>query len=254
MDLQEILSGLWLIETEVKLYLSTLELGMTQVANIARFSGIKRTTLYGILERMEQKWILKKHVKNKVSYYEAVNPDDLYDILEKHLSHLKNKLPELRAMNNKFSHKPKIYYFEGVENVAELYKMEVKDTPELVRIFSSNVDRKQGEADKLRKIRNEIYSSLKKRAHMNVILNREPTQSEKTWEFFHPKTINSNALNLGISIKIYGNKTKFISMKKPLTGIVIENEDIANTMRSIFDYIYKPTEKKPLKKTKKSPL
>lgn len=211
---------------------------MTQVANIARFSGVKRTTLYGILERMEEKGIIKKHVKNNVSSYEAVDPDTLFEVLEKHLKQLKNKLPELRAMNNKFSHKPKIYYFEGAENVAELYKMEAKDEPELVRIFSSNVDRKEGEADKLRKLRNEIYDSVKKKADMKVILNREPTKSEITWSKFHSKTIKKKDLNLGISIKVYGNKTKFISMKKPLTGVVIENEDIAETMKAIFDYIY----------------
>jgi hypothetical protein len=43
---------------------------------------------------------------------------------------------------------------------------------------------------------------------------------------------------LDISIKIYWNKTKFISMKNDISWVVIENEDIAKTMKSIFDYIY----------------
>lgn len=239
MELKEILEKLWLAENETQIYMVNLELGMTQVANISRLSGIKRTTLYWILERMEEKWLLKKHVKNNISYYEAIDPDKLYDILEKYIMSLKEKLPELRALDNKFSSKPKIYYFEWAENVAELYKMENNDKPKRVRVFSSNVDRKNWEIDKLRKLRNKIFHDSEKKADMNIILNREPTKSEDSWSKFHPKTIDKKHLDIWISIKIYWNKTKFISMRESVTGVVIENEEIAKTMKSIFDYIYR---------------
>ncbi len=238
MEVENILKGLGFQDNEVKVYIANLELGMTQVSNIARFSGIKRTTLYGILEKMEEKKILKKHVKNGVTYYEAINPDDLYSILEKQVLWLKEKLPELRAKNNKFSNKPKIYYFEWAENVAELYRMEVKDDPKDIRIFSSNADRKSWERDKLRKLRNEVYDTAKRKADMKLIMNRKPTKSERLWSKFHPKTIGWDKLDIWITIKIYGNKTNFISMNDSITGVVIENEEIARTMESIFDYIY----------------
>jgi hypothetical protein len=65
-----------------------------------------------MLEKMEEKSIIKKHVKNNIAYFEAVNPDDLFGIFEKSVKDLKGKLPELRAINNKFSDKPKVYFFE----------------------------------------------------------------------------------------------------------------------------------------------
>lgn len=239
MDIINILTNLWLNETEVKVYLANLELWVTQVANISRLSDIKRTSLYGILEKMEEKKLLKKHIKNNISYYEAINPDDLFDILENKIKDLKWKLPELRAINNKFSTKPKIYFYQWAENVAELYKMEARDQPNNVRIFSSNADRKEWEIDKLRKLRNKIYSKMwGKKANMKLIMNREANESEKKWNKFNHKTISKDLLNLDISIKIYWNKTKFISMKNDITWVVIENEDIAKTMKSIFDYIY----------------
>jgi hypothetical protein len=92
---------------------------------------------------MEEKKLIKKHVKNNISYYEATNPDDLFENLENKIKNLKSKLPELRAINNKFSTKPKIYFYQGAENVAELYKMEARDQPKTIRIFSSNADRKE---------------------------------------------------------------------------------------------------------------
>jgi hypothetical protein len=123
--------------------------------------------------------------------------------------------------------------------VWELYRMEAQDQPEQVRIFSSNADRKSWERDTLRKIRNQVYSEMKwKRANLKLILNREMNESEVQWDKFHWKKIDKEKLDLGISIKVYWNKTKFISMKDSITWVVIENEDIANTMKSIFDYIY----------------
>ena len=239
MDINNTLQKLWFSENEITVYIVNLELGMTQVSNISRLSGIKRTTLYGILERMEGKNLLKKHTKNNVSYYEATNPDELYEMFEKQISNLKKNLPELQALNNKFSSKPKIYYFEWAENVAELYKMESKDAPEEVRIFSSNADRKSWKRDILRKIRNEIYSGMKwKRTNLKLILNREMNKSELQWNKFNWKKIDKKDLSIWISIKIYGNKTKFISMKESITWVVIENKEIAETMKSIFDYIY----------------
>ncbi len=239
MELTDILWNLWLNENESRIYMVNLELWLTQVANISWLSGIKRTTLYGILERMEEKWIIKKHVKNNVSYYEACNPDELYESFAKQVSKLKSKLPELQALNNKFSSKPKIYYFEWAENVAELYKMEAKDQPDEVCIFSSNADRKSWERDILRKIRNDIYSNMwGKRANLKLIMNRDMNHSETQWDKFHGKKIEKENLDIGISIKVYGNKTKFISMKESITWVVIENKEIADTMKSIFEYIY----------------
>lgn len=240
MELQDILQTLWLSENEVKVYLANLELWVTQIANISRISWIKRTTLYWIVEKMEEKNYIKKHVKNNIAYFEATNPDDLFSQLENKVKNLKAKLPELRAIDNKFSSKPKIYLFEWAENAWELYKMEAKDKPDNVRVFSSNADRKSWELNKLRKIRNEIYKKMWwKRANLNLIMNREPNHWEKVWDKFNWKYISKEKLNLDISIKIYWNKVQFISMKQDITWVVIENEDIAKTMKSIFDYIYK---------------
>jgi hypothetical protein len=61
---------------------------------------------------MEEKNYIKKHVKNNISYFEALNPDSLFEILQNKVKNLEAQLPELRAIDNKFSNKPKIYYFE----------------------------------------------------------------------------------------------------------------------------------------------
>ncbi len=238
MEIKNILQKLGFSENEILVYITNLELGITAISNIAKFSGIKRTTLYAIVEKMEEKWFLQKYIKNNVSYYEATNPQELYEIFEKQIANLKQKLPELQALNNNFASKPKVYYFEWVENVAKLYKIELEDNPDLVRIFSSNANRKTGERNKLRKLRNEIFKHTKKKPDMKIILNREAYENEKNWKKFQHKTIRKEDLNLWISIKIYGNKTHFLSMNDSITGLLIENKEIAETMQSIFDYIY----------------
>lgn len=238
MEILKTLRALWFSENESKVYISSLELWVTQVANISRTSWIKRTTLYSILEKMEEKWYLKKHSKNNVFYYEAIDPDVLLSWLQANVSQLKEKLPELRAINNKYSNRPKVSIYEWPENVADLYRIEAKDEPKQVSIFSSNVNRQEWEVNVLRKLRNKIFKKYKDKSKKSIILNRNPTPAELTRYSMNAKTIEQDLLNLEVSIKIYDNKTHFISMKSPITWVVIENEDIAKTMRSIFDYIW----------------
>ncbi len=53
------------------------------------------------------------------------------------------------------------------------------------------------------------------------------------------KTVTKNDLYLPSSIKIYGNKVQFVSLKNNLFGVEIENQDIADSLRQMFDYIWR---------------
>ncbi len=45
------------------------------------------------------------------------------------------------------------------------------------------------------------------------------------------------------SLTIYGNKVALISQKKTVTGVIVENKEIAETLRTMFDLAWGATEK-----------
>jgi sugar-specific transcriptional regulator TrmB len=238
MDLSEILKNVWLSEDESKIYLSCLENWPSQVSNIARHSKIKRTTLYSILDKMDSKWYLSKSIKENIIYFEAVSIEIIYKRFQDNLLNLQDNLKEFEKLKNKNNKKHKVTFFEGAENVAKMYEIEAKDNPSLVKIFSSNYDRKKWELDKLRKLRNEIYSKIKVDSYKKIIFNRELTKSEKNRPQLSWKVIPKDILDLPITIKIYWNKVQFISMKSPISWILIEDEEISRAMSNIFNYIF----------------
>lgn len=238
MDLIEILKNIGFNQDEAKIYLSCLELWSSQVSNIARISKIKRTTLYTILEKMNSKWYLLKATKENIIYYEVVDINIIYKDFQQNLLNLQESFKEFEKLKNKNNKKYKVEFFEWVENVAKMYKKEIEDEPELVEIFSSNYDRKKWDADKLRKFRNEIYKTQKKHPFKKMLLNRPLTKSEVSWNKLEWKTIPRELLDIPITMKIYKNKVQFISMKSPISGVLIEDEEIAKTMSNIFNYIF----------------
>ena len=53
--LQSILKNIGLSETEAEVYLASLSLGPTTILKIARSSGVKRTSVYTIIDALKEK-------------------------------------------------------------------------------------------------------------------------------------------------------------------------------------------------------
>jgi len=65
---------------------------------ISRKTGIKRTTLYGVLEEMKRQGIVQEIIKNDIKYFSVVSPDILFKNLEKKYLGFKESLPELMTV------------------------------------------------------------------------------------------------------------------------------------------------------------
>jgi hypothetical protein len=81
----------------------------------------------------------------------------------------------------------------------------------------------------------------KTRAQKVEIICNSSTSSEEedARENTKRKVLTKNDIYLPTSIKIYGNKVQFVSLKNHLFGVEIENQDIADSLRQMFDYIWR---------------
>jgi len=127
--LTKTLQKLGLNEKEAKIYLAALELGETGIQRIALKSDISRTTAYDVLESLKQRGLISTIKKNKKLYYFAESPNSLQNDLDEKQNLLKKTMPELLAMANLIDRKPKIKYYEGLEEIKEVY-MDTFNFPE----------------------------------------------------------------------------------------------------------------------------
>ncbi len=102
------LEKIGLNKKEAKVYLACLELFESTIGQISRKSGVKRTTVYDVVDSLKKKGLLSSLSKNQRTYYYAENPKKLERSLDEKKQILENAMPELMSLANMLDKKPKI--------------------------------------------------------------------------------------------------------------------------------------------------
>lgn len=234
----ELLISLGFSEVEAKMYLANLSIGIAGVSILAKRAGMNRTSGYSVLAELKQKWYVKEYLRWNTKYFEATDPEDILDMFHKKIKKLDKALPEIKAMSQKYTESPKVRYYQGLEEVKQLYIKRLQDNPSEIKIFKAWIEREK-EKEKLKAFSKEV--AKKTRAQKVEIICNSSTSSEEedARENTKRKVLTKNDIYLPTSIKIYGNKVQFVSLKNHLFGVEIENQDIADSLRQMFDYIWR---------------
>lgn len=243
-DLQKI----GLSEKEAAVYLALLELGSDTVQNIAEKSKVNRATSYVILDSLIKKGIVSTVEKGKKTYYAAESPQELIRLikleeteLKERERELKSMLPQLKAMYNLAENKPVVRFYEGKEGLKtmsdELFR--VKDKKNVVMFYSvdavENIFNKQE--------RKEMSEErIKKGIQLKSIV------AQKTGDLFPAKLSKRRIIPLEkykfkSDIAIFDNKVRIASLGKNPSGVIIEDKDIADSLRTIFELAWDATKK-----------
>ena len=112
-----------LTRIEVKVYLKLLELNQTKVGDLAKITGITRTQLYPLLEKMVEKGYIKQ-IGSKPVRYEALDSRKLIKLLREErrkqidsLSELESKLNEIKPVQKVPGIPYKVYLIKGENNI-----------------------------------------------------------------------------------------------------------------------------------------
>lgn len=239
MEIKEILGQLDLQGKKADVYLASLELGGSTVIEIAKKSGVKRTTCYDILLDLIKKGLISETVKGKKKFYIGEDPEKIKKDLQKKESLFSEILPQLKSIHNVSGIKPKIRYFEGVSGLKEAYDDALKYSGEIVVFGSEDVYRILGRDWIEDYIKRRIKKGIRVRAILpsteyleNEIFVRDQQQLRSC------KSIEKEKYPFSIEIDIYGHqKVAMISNKEQL-AVIIESSEIYNTMKFIFEILW----------------
>lgn len=239
MKIEESLKNLGLNDKEVKTYIALLELGESTAYAIAERSGLKQPTTYVILEELRQKGLVLKIPHTKKQLFSAKSPEEFIDEVEENVRSARRVLPELLALTSS-PKKPKTLYFEGENGVKDflnygLDKMEGKN-------FTGFYAHTDGMPKKLSPIVDEYHLKLKRKGigicgvvpdHSTLEYYRE-TDKEYSRNM---KVVPYEKYSANISIDIGPTFVKMFA-PKDMQGVIIENVDIARTMKEIFEMVW----------------
>lgn len=224
---------------EAEVYLSCLQLGPASVQNIAKQAGIHRVSAYDILESLISKNLVRQTASGKKRLLEAIDPDVIYQSLHnKEISFIK-LLPELRAVQNKKSKKPKVLYYEGRENVWRAYLDRIRHdldkrenlvygtSAELLTIFPKEYTEFTKERIK-RGIKARIIVEKSKFGLQEAKQAKEELREVKFLS--EGKSFKSHTI-------IYGNRVMTVSWESMIL-VIIEDQANADNQRFVWEMLW----------------
>lgn len=127
METDLLLKEIGLTDGESRVYLALVENGLTTIGPILESSGITKSIIYRILERLIKKGLVSYIIKEKTRYYQATPPVKLLDYVdekEKSIHDLKKKvqdfLPQLMLKMGE-SKKSQATIYEGFKGIMAVH-------------------------------------------------------------------------------------------------------------------------------------
>ena len=247
--LKEQLEKMGMADKEAKVYLASLELGSSAVQEIAKKADINRATTYVIIEKLMKKGLMSSVEKGKKTYFQTEDPKRLLKLLEEQEEVLKRKeeefkkyLPELETLFNIAEEKPKVRFFEGKEGLIAIREdyFRAKDK-DVLGIFGKG-EEKNIFTDQERK--DALSERIKKSINLRMLYtDNEKYKPETEPPLTASRFVPREKFPLSSTFFIYDNKVSIVSLKGKLVGVIIENKEITNTFKSIFELAWNGSEK-----------
>ena len=234
-DLQEV----GLKEKESKVYLSILELGEANIAQISLKSGINRSTVYLALRTLKEKGLIHGIKKNKTLFY-AEDPRKILDDLDKKRATLEKAMPNLLASFAFIDKKPEIKYFEGEKGIKGVFEDILKTPNQEMLSWYSN---------KYKEFFDEkfffdyfIPERKRKKIWLRTIYPEDQSMRElatnNTEHLRQSKFVPSEKFELESEICLYEKSKIGIVSYRDKFGVIISSQSTFNTLKSIFEVMW----------------
>ena len=235
-------------EKEVKVYLASLELGQSAVQAIANKSGVNRATTYFVIEGLTTKGLISSFHQGKKQFFIATDPDRLVGMMEEQEIDMKRKseelkklIPQLQSINNKKSDRPVVRYYDGKEGVKTMFTEFLRGEHGGKANMAYSVDA----IDKYFQDEEIVFfreMRINKGINTKAVYTFKNGSRESTVESPRRK-VPADKFPISCDMAVYNGKVRIAALGEHLSGIVIEDKDIAESLRSIFELAWEGAEK-----------
>src|SRR5438309_1359422 len=116
-----LLKSLGLTEPQAHVYLAALEFGQISMQDLARRSGVKRTSIYNFIDELTERGLLMETKKRRRKLYSAIHPEQLLELERTRVTEIERLMPELLAIYTTAHNQPRVTFYEGIEGTEEVY-------------------------------------------------------------------------------------------------------------------------------------
>ena len=240
MNIQAALEALGLMGKETIVYTTLLQLGEASAFEISNKSGIKRPTVYVVLDELIQKGFAIRSPKKIKQMFIARSPEEAVAAAKERFDQAQKALPLLRALVKQDQTRVNALYFDGFEGFKRglEYRLETLEGQERVG-FDAYLTKSD---PRLLEYFNAYNSKLQelKISVRGVVPNHPSLKKFRTQDRAHNRTIKA------VPFKDYSSKVSlyaiadlvFIADYENLQVMVLENGEVAKTVKQIFEIVW----------------
>jgi sugar-specific transcriptional regulator TrmB len=248
MDIQKIAPLFNLREIEVKLYEKILGNGIVGAAEVAKQLNISRTSVYDLLKKLIDAGLIYETFRDGAKKFVPQKPEVINLLLEEKLKTLNESKTDLLRLHDASQHVrqslgPHLQVFQGRAALQQMMKdMLLYRDIEVLTLWPAKV------AIKL--LTNKFWQKFQaERVTRNISLRviwpeKQIVPTAKfpylasNPEFKREVRITPKKVDYSLGYSIYGNTTRFISSQRDSFGYLIENQEMAEMMKSQFELIW----------------
>jgi len=248
----KILEEIGLTPGEIKTYLALLKLGSSSTGPIAKESGVSRSKLYSILDKLEKKGLASHVEKNGVLYFQATEPSRVKDYIqekEKELKRLEvdfnNFLPQLELLQQQAGKQQKVTVYQGFKGMRTAHEhlyLKLKKGEEYyylgVPAYQPKEQLLYWLRDHLRRAEAGIKCKLLFNADTDPKILKARNDVKGCDARYMPTDIVTPA-----NMLIYKDTTLILIQYPDTIGIEIINQKVADSFKSYFDEFWKRSKK-----------
>jgi len=226
-----VLREVGLQDGEITVYLALLKLGESTATQITQYSGLHRSNVYDIIEKLQEKGLTSFVVKNNVKYFRASKPTRLLDYIKEKEEKINSILPALESLRNKSKENISVEIYKGKEGIKTILNDILKEGKEYL-LFG----RLKFEEILPIYVKQFVKIADKKGITEKAILEEgtEITPIKKSsYRHISKEHLFPNA------VVVYGNKVGIFIWQDPYYVMFIENKDLAQSYKTHFELLWK---------------
>lgn len=243
------LSKLGLSETESQVYHGLLETGQTTIRELAKHINMSRITVHFNVENLIKKSLVIQTQTGARRQIIAESPEILNKLVEEKLKEVEGMKKEIgsvletinQSIPNLIARKsPVIKYYEGEAGFKDVCQRSVTNSTKEV-LFLCNVE-------EWRKVYTEEYGKkyyIPARMKKKLFLRKLAVQNEAAEKFRDQDGVKLREtrylpedFNFKPTIIICDKEVSIMLSNEPYTSIVIEDKDVADLGRSVFNHLW----------------
>lgn len=239
-NLTIVLTDLGLSENEARVYLACLSTGPAPILEISQVAGMKRTTVYSVVEYLKDKGLMRVELKENRKLFTAEHPDKLKSMIRLKEKIFEQNMPDILDLYNLKTNEGFIKYYEGLEAVKNVYNGLIRDVNPgddylIVSDYSQwrNLDPEFYDDFWIRRARRGV------KTRMLLTDTPEARYAKKTEDRFgHKIKILPKDTNISTNLVITPQKVVTHQLTNPIFALVVENSSIIRMNTETFEIMW----------------